>query len=315
MEKGVLPRDWVTANVVPIHKKCDKRLASNYHPISLTSVFVKTMERIIRSQLVNVLEEDGCISEEQFGFRKNRSTTSLLLSAVHDWSYCLEKCSTMHCVFLDLAKAFDSVPHEHLLLKLRYLGISGDLLNWIRFFLTERFQRVVVKGFYSSWTKVKSGVPQGSVLGPILFLLYIDDLRHEVEYSTLKVYADDIAIYREVKSERDCVLIQQDLDRVFNWSMKWQLRLNSIKCNALEITNKRSRLSSYVDYRINGVPIQWSAVVKYLGILLNYKLNWSDHCNYVASKAAKVLNYLRHTLQNATVNAKSIAYKFLVRPI
>ena len=129
------------------------------------------------------------------------------------------------------------------------------------------------------------------------------------------MFADDIAIYREVKSERDCVLIQQDLDGLFNWSMKWQLRLNSIKCNALEITNKRSRLSSYVDYRINGVPIQLSAVVKYLGILLNYKLNWSDHCNYVASKAAKVLNYLRHTLQNATVNAKSIAYKFLVRPI
>ena len=140
MSTGTLPRDWVTANVVPVFKRDDRCVPSNYRPISLTSVVVKTMERIIHCELTAVLESHHLISTHQFGFRKNHSTTHLLLEAVHDWAKPLECRDSIHCLFLDFAKAFDSVPHHRLLLKLQSLGVSGDLLYWTKCFLTTTVQ-------------------------------------------------------------------------------------------------------------------------------------------------------------------------------
>jgi len=131
MSSGTLPRDWTTANIIPVHKKGERCLVNNYRPISLTSIVVKVMEKIISRQLITALEKSGRISNNQFGFRTNRSTVTLLLSVIHEWSLCLDRRSTTHCFFLDFAKAFDSVPHEHLILKLRCLGITGQLLQWI----------------------------------------------------------------------------------------------------------------------------------------------------------------------------------------
>ena len=128
----------------------------------------------------------------------------LLSEAVHDWAFALEQRKSVHSLFLDLAKAFDSVPHYHLLLRLDLLGIRGDLLNWFQAFLTCRRQRVVINGQTSSWLDVRSGVPQGSVLGPLLFILYINDLHHSVTDSTLKVFADDVTIYKVVTDASDC---------------------------------------------------------------------------------------------------------------
>ena len=125
-------------------------------------------------------------------------------AAVHDWSLCLKLCSSVHCIFLDFAKPFDSVAHEHLLIKLQCIGINGELLQWICSFLTHRLQRVAVNGTYSDWLSVRSGVPQRSVLGPLLFLLYIDDLHSIVKHSKLKLYAGDVALCREIQSEADC---------------------------------------------------------------------------------------------------------------
>ena len=218
MLSGTLPRDWIATNITPIYKKGERCLACNYRPISLTSIIVKVMERIICKQLISTLERSGRISDNQFGFRANRSTVTLLLSVIHDWSLCLERRSSIHCVFLDFAKAFDLVPHEHLLLKLQCLGITGQLLQWVRSFLTSRFQRVGINGSYSDWLPVRSGVPQGSVLGPLLFLLYIDDLHNVVSNSTLKLFADNVALYREVKCSADCSLLQQDLDNISSWT-------------------------------------------------------------------------------------------------
>jgi len=126
--------DWVTANIVPVHKKGDKHLPSNYRPISLTSIVVKVMERIIHCQLVRALESKHLISDSQHGFRHKCSTVTLLLSAINDWAFCLEKQNSVHCILLDLAKAFDSVPHCRLLLKLECLGIRVNLLSWFRTF-------------------------------------------------------------------------------------------------------------------------------------------------------------------------------------
>ena len=134
MSSGTLPKDWTTANIVPIYKKGERCLVNNYRPISLTSIIVKVMEKVISRQLVTALEKSRRINNNQFGFRANRSTVPLLLSVIHDWSSCLDRRSTTHCVFLDFAKAFDSVPHEHLILKLHCLGVTGQLLQWIDLF-------------------------------------------------------------------------------------------------------------------------------------------------------------------------------------
>ena len=186
-------------------------------------------------------------------------------------SLCLELCNSVHCVFLDFAKAFDSVAHEHLLIKLQGIGINGELLQWIRSFLTHRLQRVV-SGAYSDWLSVRSGAPQGSVLGPLLFLLYIDDLHSIVRHSKLKLYADDVTLYQKIKSEADCQLLQE-----------WQLHLNVSKCEALLISNKHKAIS--FEYFVNHSPLAWRSTVKYLEVLLHSNLSWSDHCKHVSAKA------------------------------
>ena len=140
MSAGILPRDWVCANVVPIFKRDNKHVPSNYRPISLTSIVVKTMERIIHSELTSTLGSHNLNSVYQFGFHKNHSTTHLLLEAVHDWARALEYCDDSHCLCLDFAKTFDSLPHQRLLLKLQTLEVSGQLLEWIRCFLTTQSQ-------------------------------------------------------------------------------------------------------------------------------------------------------------------------------
>ena len=146
-----------------------------------------------------------------------------------------------------------------------------------------------------------------------MFLLYIDDLHNIVRHSKLKLYADDVALYREIKSEADCQLLQEDLDQICSWANKWQLCLNVSKCEALFISNKRKAIS--FEYFVNHSPLAWRSTVKYLGVLLRSNLSWSDHCKHVSAKASKTLNFLRRTLWGATTEAKSLAYKYLVRPL
>ena len=163
-----------------------------------------------------------------------------MLTAVHDWETSLEKRHSIHCLFLDLAKAFDSVPHSCLLLKLECLGIRGSLLSWLEYFLTRRFQWVVINGAFSDWLPVLSGVPQGSVLGPLLFLLYMNDINHCLSYSSVQMFADDIALYKGIRSPTDCDLLQVDLNQVYAWSRKWLLNLNPSKCDSMCISYKCS---------------------------------------------------------------------------
>ena len=193
LTRGALPQDWTSAHIVPVHKKNDGSNPSNYRPISLTSIVIKVLEKLVHRRVVSALESHGLISDFQHDFRAKRSTVGLLSEAVHDWA--LERRRSVHSLFLDLAKAFDLVPHYHLLLRLDLLGIRGDLLNWFQAFLTCQRQRVVINGQTSNWLDVCSGVPQGSVLGPLLFILYIDDLHRSVISSTLKIFADDVTVY------------------------------------------------------------------------------------------------------------------------
>ena len=235
-----------------------------------------------------------------------------MIQAVHDWARTLNCRSSSHCLFLDFAKAFDSVPHQHLLLRLECLGISGDLLSWLGSYLTSRSQCVVINGHYSEWLPVLSGVPQGSILGPLMFILYIDDLHSLVQSSSLKIYADDVALYAAVSSQQDCVDLQGDLSRIHDWSLRWQLKLSPSKCEALNITNKRSPIP--FTYHIGSVPVTWCNKVKYLGVVITSNLKWNDHCQRIVHKATQSLNRLRRAMYGCTDRAKALAYLALVRP-
>ena len=157
---------------------------------------------------------------------------------VHDWSRSIDGKNSVHCIFLDFSKAFDSVPHQRLLLKLNCIGIRGSLLRWIEMFLLNRQQRVVIDGVSSSWKSVLSGVPQGSILGPLLFLIYINDIGRSIVSSSIRLFADDCVIYCTINSITDCNLLQSTLSSICQWSEAWQLPLNLSKCKALKLTNK-----------------------------------------------------------------------------
>ena len=205
------------------------------------------------------------------------------------------------------------MPHERLLMKLESIGIRGALLQWFRAFLTSRRQRVVINGQFSGWSRVSSGVPQGSILGPLLFILYINDISGVAKNSTIKIFADDVALYKTIETVEDCKGLQTDLDSICHWCKMWQMKLNPSKCEALCISNKRLQVSFI--YQLSGCSLKWSSTVKYLGVLLNTKLSWDNQCTYIASKASRLLNLLRRNLFACTSAAKNRAVRSLVIPI
>ena len=176
LSDGILPDEWKQAHIIPIFKKGQRNQASNYRPISLTSLIVKMLESIIRSELVKCFDEQGILNGEQHGFVNKKSCFTNLLSTFEEWISALDQGFGIDVIFLDYSKAFDSVPHHRLICKLEALGVHGNLSLWISNFLSNRFQRVVLNGQMSSWAQVVSGVPQGSVLGPLLFILYVNDI-------------------------------------------------------------------------------------------------------------------------------------------
>ena len=179
--------------------------------------------------------------------------------------------------------------------------------------MTARRQRVVINGEFSSWIPVTSGVPQGSVLGPLLFLLYVNDISSVVSNSSVKPFADDVTIYKEIVSPADVDWFQLDLSKVVQWAKTWLLRLNPDKCESIVLSNKRT--PPVPKYYLDTKLISCKPVVRYLGVFVDCHLNWNDHCKYVAAKATRSLNFLRHCLFNCSGIVKSATYKCIVRPI
>ena len=240
--------------------------------------------------------ESNIINNRQFGFLRGRSTATQLLSTFNDWAKSQNLSIPTDVIFLDLAKAFDSVPHERLLLKLKSNGIDGRLLSWLRHFLVGRKQRVVVRGSCSDWSCVTSGTPQGTILGPLLFLLYINDITESIS-STVKLYADDTKIYREITDAIvDCQLLQDDLSNLSEWACKWQLRFNADKCESMRIMHSRDK--SVTNYFLSK-PLKDVDNFKDLGVTTTKDLSRDNHISMTVNKANKVLGSIKRWVGTA----------------
>ena len=201
-----LPMEWKQANISAIHKKGKKILPENYRPVSLTSIICKTMESIIRDHIIKHMKDNYLFSHKKFGFIDGRSTTLQLRHVLHIWSDILDQGGSLDAVYCDFMKAFDKVPHIRLAHKVEKYGITGNIIGWIKSFLSERTQHVIIKSAEWNPAPVTSGIPQESVLGPILFVLYINDMPEVVDKdSFLYLFADDTKVFRQIQSEEDIV--------------------------------------------------------------------------------------------------------------
>lgn len=312
LQMGQLPRDWKLALVVPIHKNGDKLLPSNYRPISLTSVVCKLMERVVLHNLNAHL--DKIIVNEQHGFRKNLSCNTQLVTVVHDILVRLNDKNGVQMATLDFAKAFDKVPHHLLILKLKAYEVPAQLVKWIESFLMDRYQKVAVNGVLSDPQRVTSGVPQGSVLGPSLFLFYINDITAGLT-SQIRLFADDVLLYSTLSGPDQVRDFQGDLRTLGTWAAKWQMSFNVSKCNIMFIGKVDKELIETVNYELSGGFIQRVECTKYLGVNIAESMKWDHHIQAIVNKAYKILGLIKMTLWNAPMKVKLLAYKTLVRPI
>ena len=227
--EGKLPNDFKLAEVRPIFKKGDKTQAGNYRPVSLTSILCKVMETVVKNHLYKHLIENDLLSKHQFGFVSGRSTVTQLIVTLNEWLYNLDNNIPLDCAYMDFRKAFDTVPHKRLLNKLKGYNINGQILNWIKSFLSERHQFVKINNSVSTKHKVTSGVPQGSVLGPTLFIYFINDLPNVTNNVSVKIFADDTKVFKGIKNEDDVTNLQHAIDEMYEWTNKWLLKFNKEK--------------------------------------------------------------------------------------
>jgi len=279
---SLLPDIWRVALVSPILKKGLSSDVSNYRPISLTCIACKIMESIIRDQLMSYLLRNKLITKQQHGFLSRHSTCSQLIECIDDWSLSINSRQNVDVIYIDFSKAFDCVIHSKLLAKLASYGICGKLLLWIQNFLSGRSQAVKVGRYVSSFSDVLSGVPQGSVLGPLLFLLFINDITDIFgENLTVKLYADDVKIYSVIDHDGRAAELQQGLADLFHWCTKWQMKINVQKCSVLTL----GRACFNHLYSIDNESLPRVKSVKDLGVHVDSNLRFSSHYDDIVAKA------------------------------
>jgi hypothetical protein len=312
LSSGTVPSEWLLAHVTPIYKKGNRHLPENYRPVSLTSVPCKILEHVVCRHVLQHLEKNSILSSLQHGFRSGHSCESQLLVTMQDILQRIDNNNQVDLVILDFSKAFDVVPHQRLLTKLDHYGIRGQPLNWIRAFLSGRSPRVLVNGEMSNAVPVTSGVPQGTVLGPLLFLCYINDLPL-VARSQVRLFADDCLLYRSVTSVRDQEILQEDLDALQQWAERWQMTFNPKKCYVMKI--HRARISKSGPYSFCGSVLEQVKTNPYLGVMLSEDAKWGEHIDRTAKKANSTLGFLRRNLRQCPPKLRELAYNSLVRSV
>lgn len=300
--EGTFPNSLKHAEVVPIYKKGCKSQISNYRPISILSPFSKILERHLYDQIFQFLNTNSLLYKFQYGFRTNSSTNIALSQVCEDLAVRMDNGSIACSVFIDLAKAFDTVDHAILRDKLELYGVRGLPGKLIHDYLSDRTQITVVNGVKSSSERISCGVPQGSILGPLLFLVYMNDLSGCTSCS-VRLFADDACIVVDDKNQYKLeTTINKELEKVNTWMKLNKLSINYNKTNYIVFTNKR--LASSIDVKLEGHRLERVTETKYLGVILSEKLSWSKHINFLKSKlnkASYIISKLRHYVDIKTL--------------
>jgi hypothetical protein len=309
------PSLWKKANVIPIHKKDSKADANNYRPVSLLSSVGKLFEKIVFKYVYNYFRDNFIISINQSGFLPGRSTVTQLLEIYHQFCNAVDSNKEIRVVFLDISKAFDKVWHKGILYKLSKCGIGGNLLLWFQDYLKDRLQRVVINGQHSNWGKISAGVPQGSVLGPLLFLLYINDLTQCIHHCNIRLFADDTCLFIEVDNREEAALfINKDLADIVQWSRKWLVTFQPVKTKSLIVSNKKDAHLNPPVY-INNQVIDEVPSHKHLGIYFASNLKWNLQIHEISIKARKRLNAMIPLKFKLNCKSLEIMYNSFVLPV
>jgi ribonuclease P/MRP protein subunit RPP40 len=313
MSVGGVPDEWRRAIVTPVYKSGLAADVSNYRPISLTCVACKIMERVVVCQMMYYLREHRVISQEQYGFLAGRSTTLNLLDALNDWTLAIDNKCSVAAAYIDYAKAFDSVSPLKLCHKLKAYGIAGNLLSWIANLLSGRCQQTRVGSVLSEVGALISGVIQGSCLGPLLFVLYVNDIVNVFANGVMcKLYADDIKMYTVIKADIDCSTFQSNLDRLQQWSDRWQLRIAYKKCSILQIGNS-SKFAR--DYFLEDNCISNVSTCKDLGIIIDQRLTFTSHINSIVTRAHARASLIHKCFLSRDRTTLTRAFCMYVRPM
>jgi len=314
--KGVFPSQWKTASVIPVHKRDSKSNPSMYRPISLLCIISKIMEAAVQNQLQKHLLGNQLISDRQFGFRPHHSTADILTILTQEWSNSLDRGNEVRLIALDIKGAFDKVWHNGLCSKLMAKGVSGKLLTWIRSYLTDRSIKVVLSGQSSSTSSINASVPQGSILGPLLFSVFIDDLGDECE-NQLYLYADDSTLFCEITSTDDPVAVtaslNRDLEKMRIWADTWKVTFEPSKCKAMTISRKRN--PTKLDLLFGTTKLVEKEELEILGVTVDSKLTWTKHISNVSSRAGQKLGALRRVSNKLDVRGRATVYKAQVRSV
>ena len=309
MTQCSIPSEWKMHRITPIFKAGDRMSVKNYRPISLLCNVSKVLERLIFDKVSPFVTRQ--ITMSQFGFLRNHSSVQQILKFLINIVNQIDNKCQCDVIYLDFRKAFNSVPHKELLHKLRSIGIKGSVWKWFECYLSSRVQCVAVNDSMSDVLPVLSGVPQGSILGPLLFIIYVNDLPSVVSYSKTFIFADDTKCSKSIMSNSDHKLLQEDLNSLSQWSREWKLLFNESKFRLLQF--RSSAVRSVHTYNICGQNIEPSTCHKDLGILLTDLLTWEEHYNYISSRAYKQLGLLKRTFPTVHVSAKKNLYLSLVR--
>jgi hypothetical protein len=312
ISSGVFPTLWKTGHLIPIFKKGDRSDISNYRPICIQSCVPKMFEAILLAKIKNDIAV--IISNKQHGFMQHRSTLTNLLSFQADIMDALVLRSQTDCVYTDYSKAFDRVPHDILLSKLCSYGVSGSLLRWLTSYLSDRDLSVKIFGTVSSTFFARSGVPQGSHLGPILFNIFINDLLDEFDGVRFVLFADDLKIYRSIGSFDDCMVLQRNIDALVAWCKTNEIKLNIEKCQVMRFFKIKQPI--VFPYSVDGVQLESVTQIRDLGVIMDSGLTFIPHVRAMVDKALRTLGFvLRLGSDFYHVQTFVTLFQGVVRPI